>query len=439
MRFYLGLNSCCILFSLFFLACNQPKANKATHQTVYIQNINKKFTLYRNGKPFSIKGGAGFTQLKSLRQAGGNTIRTWDTAHLAAVLDSAQANNLAVIVGLPLPTNINMDEFYNNDTKTAKTEKDFTQFVNKYKNHPAVLAWCLGNELPFPYKPKYICFYTVFNNLVDMLHQQDPNHPVTTTVMNVQKQNIINIKLRTDIDFISFNIFGAIQTFKADLDKVDWWWSGPYLITEWGIEGPWIAEEQNAWGAYVENSSTKKAEQYLDTYKKYMPVNDKRFLGSMVFYWGQKQELTPTWFSLFDEKGNKTEVVNVMQYLWTGKQAMMHAPSVKFMLLNDKGARDNILLKPNTIANGKLYFNNADTAKLTYKWELLPEDWYKINGIFSRKKPKEIKGAITANSGTSISFKVPANEGPYRLYVYIYNNNGCYATSNTPFYVVKNP
>jgi hypothetical protein len=95
------------------------------------------------------------------------------------------------------------------------------------------------------------------------------------------------------------------------------------------LKGPWTTDAQNAWGAYIENTSTKKAEQYLTIYQKYMPVNDPGFLGSMVFYWGQKQELTPTWFSLFDENGAETEMVQVMQYLWTGIKVPEKAPYIK--------------------------------------------------------------------------------------------------------------
>ncbi|MEN0054208.1 MAG: glycoside hydrolase family 2 TIM barrel-domain containing protein [Mucilaginibacter sp.] len=394
--------------------------------------------LYRNGEPFLIKGASGFTNLKQLREAGGNTIRVWDTLNLAKILDSAQANHLAVIAGLPMPSSENLDDFYKSPKAAMYTSK-LTGIVQRFKNHPALLAWCLGNELAFPNKPKYNQFYAVFNGLIDMIHQQDPRHPVTTTIMTFQKKNIMNIKLRTTIDFISFNIFGSIQTLQEDLEKFKWFWDGPFLITEWGIEGPWLAENQNAWGAYIESTSTKKAEQYLANYQKYMPVNNLRFLGSMVFYWGQKQELTPTWFSLFDENGAETEAVQVMRYIWTGKKATEKPPMLKYMLLAGQGARDNILFQPDATAGSKVYFENADTLGLTFKWKVIEEDWFKPNGIFSEKKPKEINHLIIRQSGSEISFKVPGKEGPYRLLVYVYNKKGAFATSNTPFYVLKNP
>jgi hypothetical protein len=427
-----------LILPFFSLSCNKSKAVNTTNKAVYIKNQNGKYLLYRNGEPFLVKGASGFTNLKQLAEAGGNTIRVWDTINLKSILDSAQANHLAVIAGLPMPPSESMDEFYKTSKANAYSSR-ITNIIERFKNHPALLCWCLGNELAFPNKPKYNQFYTIFNGLVDMIHQKDPQHPVTTTIMTFQKKNIINIKLRTNIDFISFNIFGSIQTLKKDLEKFKWFWDGPFLITEWGVEGPWLAENQNAWGASIESTSTKKAEQYLANYEKYMPVNNPGFLGSMVFYWGQKQELTPTWFSLFDENGAETEAVQVVRYIWTGKKTTEKAPALKYMLLDGKGAKDNIIFKPNITVNSKVYLENADTIGLTFKWKIFAEDWFKPNRTFNEKQPKEIKDLIMGHSGSELNFKVPDKEGPYRIFVYVYNKKGSFATSNTPFYVLNNP
>ncbi|WP_114940735.1 hypothetical protein [Mucilaginibacter endophyticus] len=426
------------IFCFLLSSCYQSPQVNPKKVTVCIQNINGKYQLYRNGEPFFVKGASGFTNLKQLAESGGNTIRVWDTSHLASVLDSAQVYHLAVVVGLPMPSSESLENFYNTPKADVYADK-IAGLIERFKDRPALLSWCLGNELAFPNKPKYNKFYATFNGIVDMIHQKDPNHPVTTTIMSFQKKNIVNIKLRTKIDFISFNIFGSIQTLKEDLVKFKWFWSGPFLITEWGIEGPWLAENRNAWGAYIESTSTKKAEQYLTNYQKYMPVNDPGFLGSMVFYWGQKQELTPTWFSMFDENGAETGAVQVMRYIWTGKKTTNSAPSLKYMLLEGKGARDNILFQPAITVNSKVYFENADTTGLTFKWKIFHEDWFKPNGTFNEKKPKEIQNLIVGQHGSNLSFKVPDKEGPYRILVYVYNQRGAFATSSTPFYVLKNP
>ncbi|QEM16828.1 hypothetical protein DIU38_012290 [Mucilaginibacter sp. P4] len=427
----------CLILCLFSLSCNRSQPRNVNKDGVYIKNENGKYSLYRNGEPFFIKGASGFTNLKRLNEAGGNTIRVWDTLNLGSILDSAQAHHLAVIAGLPMPPSESIDDFYKTPKASAHVSK-IAGIVNRFKHHPALLSWCVGNELAFPYKPKYNQFYTIFNDVVDMIHQDDPQHPVTTTIMSFQKKNIVNIKLRTKIDFISFNIFGSIQTLNEDLQKFNWFWDGPFLITEWGIEGPWTADSQNAWGLILKIPVQKRQSNIFQPMKSICRLIIPGFWVDGILL-GQKQELTPTWFSMFDENGAETEAVQVMHYIWTGQKAPKKAPVLKYMLVDGKGARDNILFKPGITINSKVYIEDPDTTGLTFKWEIFAEDWFKPNGAFNQKKPKEIKNLIIGQSGPDLKFKVPATEGPYRLLVYVYDQKGSFATSNTPFYVLKNP
>nr|WP_262918286.1 glycoside hydrolase family 2 TIM barrel-domain containing protein [Mucilaginibacter straminoryzae] len=332
-----------------------------------------------------------------------------------------------------------MDWFYNNRATVSALLKSYQKIVDRYKNSPALLCWCLGNELPFPLKPSFYKFYQTFNDMVGMIHSIDPNHPVTTTVINFQPQNILNIKYRTDIDFISINIFGELRNLNQQLDKYKRLWDGPFMITEWGIDGPWLAHDQTTWNAYIEENSTKKAEQYISVYQKYMPVRNPRYLGSLVFYWGQKQETTPTWFSLFDREGNRSEAVNAMQYLWTSKKSDIKVPQIRYMLLNEKGSRDNIFLKPDSMANAHVMLNDQDYAKYSYEWQLMAEDWYQPDNHNSTKALKPIGAIQTGIGKTAFPFRVPHKEGAYRVYVYIRAKNHTFATCNTPFYVLPAP
>jgi Glycosyl hydrolases family 2, TIM barrel domain len=424
-----------VFFAAWLTACNTvPPVNK--NRKVYIDNTNGKYTLFRDGQPYMVKGAAGFTNLAALKAAGGNTIRTWDTLRLASILDEAQKNKLAVVVGLYLPNSYDLDYFYTDTAKVAAQLRLYKAVINRFKDHPALLCWCAGNELIFPFSAKYTAFYTAFNNLVAMIHHEDPNHPVTTISGNFSKRNVFNINTKTGVDFISFNVFGAINSFSKDLENFEWCWKGPFLITEWGIEGPWEETGKTAWGAFIENTSTKKAEQLLSVYRQYMPVDNKRFLGSLVFYWGQKQETTATWFSFFDESGAASESVNVMQYIWLGKKPAIRAPAIKYMLVNEKGARDNIMFAPGEPATARVLMETPASG-LRFQWVLLPEDWYKTTYIINEKKMDTIEGLFTTAQDSIISFSAPAKEGPYRLFAYVYDSTGHYATCNTPVYVMS--
>jgi hypothetical protein len=171
-----------------------------------------------------------------------------------------------------------------------------------------------------------------------------------------------------------------------------------------------------------------------------MPVKDSRFLGSLVFYWGQKQEYTPTWFSLFDKAGKRSETVNTMRYLWTDQKRIAKAPPLKYILLNQLGSKDNILLAGNITARGDVYLQGTDTANITYKWQLFPEDYHQVNDIYSQKDASPIPHLfITDSTSKHITFRTPDKEGPYRLYVYAYNRHNYFASCNIPFYVLSHP
>ena len=392
--------------------------------------------MYRNGQPFEIKGAAGHAQLDLLKQLGGNTIRLWDTIGLDVVFKQAKELDIAVIVGLPIPESRYMD-FYNDTSAVTQQFNAIKTLVNKYKDEPALLMWCVGNELTFPYKPMYANFYKAFNRIVDMIHRDDPDHPVTTTMVNFQRKDIFNIKWRTHIDIISFNIFGRLSFLRDELKKFAWMWDGPYLITEWGIDGPWDGTSQTAWGAWIETSSTNKAEQYLRRYENHMPLEDPRFLGSLIFYWGHKQETTHTWFSLFDEEGNRTEVVAAAEKVWTGQTSLSPAPKIKYMLLDGRGAEDNIFLDPGEEVVATIQLLADEPGVEGVAWEIYPEDWFKLNHLNNIIKPLPIDGLIQSNRGLEATFVTPANQGPYRVFATVYDGHGNMTTSNTPFYVVN--
>jgi hypothetical protein len=359
-----------------------------TGKAVEIIYSKGKYELLRNGKPFIIKGACGTEHLDLLHASGGNAIRIYDTAHLYEILESAHKNNIAVIVGLPMIESWE-NSYYENSGNLTKQYTDFKALVNRYKSHPALLMWCAGNELKFPFtilenKDK---FYTHFNRVVDMIKRDDPDHPVTTTVD--QKRDIFNILTRTNVDVVSLNIFGSINSLRRDLKWLSWFWRGSYLITEWGIDGPWIEEKQTAWGAIIEPSSSGKAEQYFLRYRNAMPQEDPRFLGSFVFYWGSKQEVTHTWFSLFDDTGGVTESIDVLKKLWANLPDSPNRPKLNYIVIKGRTDHDNIIESANSVSDAQVVKISGNIAKV--KWELYKEDWYQPQYRYNQKRLKPLQ------------------------------------------------
>jgi len=423
-----------LIFLLLVFSCDRD-GDKNFPRKVHIREVNGKYTFYRNGEPFFVKGASGISHFKLLRESGGNTIRIWDTTNLQATLDSAVANDLAVIVGLPV-ANSDDPSFYSDPKRVKNQHTAFERLVLRHRNNSCILMWCVGNELDFPYKLSYTSFYKAFNDLTDMIHKQDPDHPVTTTVMNFNAKYITNINLRCDVDVISFNIFSRLFLLRQDLKDLSWLWDGPYMLLEWGVNGPWEGTEKTAWGAYIEDTSKKKAQIYERRYKDHMPTDDPRFLGACAFFWGQKQETTHTWFSMFDQYGASSEPVSEMRALWKNEEYQGIYPAVKDILLNDKGARENIILDPNAAARAEVLMFGNDKGIKEIRWEIFREDWYKRNNINSTRKTFPLRTLMKSCKGLEANFIAPAKEGPYRLFATIYHQNGTFATCNTPFYVL---
>ncbi|MDB5203090.1 MAG: hypothetical protein JWQ27_2499 [Ferruginibacter sp.] len=421
-----------VLLLLFLLFNNNRKTSPVENKKVAVVQRDGKYMLLRNQQPFFIKGAGGAANLAAVHRAGGNCIRIWDTTGIDQLLDSAAFYQLAVVAGIHIP-NSDAKEFYDDSLKVNAQLAAIQRLVNRTKNHPALLMWCVGNELAFPYRFKFNNFYNGFNAIVAMIHREDPDHPVTTTILDFNKKYIFNLHRRCDVDLLSFNIFNRLRDLAEQRDQFAWFWKGPYLITEWGIDGPWDGTEKTTWGAFIENSSTKKAETYRERYEQSMPVNDAGFLGSCVFYWQQKQEYTHTWFSMMDEYGRPTEAVDAATYLWMGKKPSSLPPQINYLLLDKEGPRKNMIFDPRQhVAASLVMLKRPQTDSVT--WEIYPEDWYKENGHPSTKRPPLLE---RVQAGLDISFETPAVPGPYRIFATIADRQGRIATANFPFYVVS--
>lgn len=414
------------LFSLFgatllFTSCRRPGSNLLT--------VNKR--------PFFIKGAGGDSHLDVLKACGGNAIRTWDTVNLSQILDRAAHHDLKVMAGIYIADPIKSASFYDDPLKVNSQFRSIEKTVKQYKNHPSLLMWCLGNELNLPNSPFAFNFYSAYNRIIDMIHREDEQHLVTTAVWNFSRKAIINLRLRTDIDVLSFNIYNNTKTFKDDLNAMTWFWNGPYLLSEWGIDGPWEGSAHTIWGAYIEPTSTEKAAIYAKRYLLDMPIGDPRFAGSFVFYWGRKQETTHTWFSLFEENGAKSETVDKLRYIWKKESPAFQPPQIKYMLLNTKGALDNILVTAGSVNTAGVELSKPIPSGFTVVWALYPEDWYKKNQSANKAYLKKIDVEFHSKGNFAVSFKVPQQEGPYRIFATIYDKHGNFSTCNIPFYVLK--
>ena len=414
--------------------CKERSNDGSEMPVVYVEKDKGEFRLIRNGKPFYIKGGAAHPDyLKELKEAGANTARIYDTINLQNTLDKAEALGLAVVADIPMPKLHTDAAFYEDDRIFEELKRRISRVVKEHKDHPALLYWNLGNELYYPYFYKESNLHERFNILIDLIHELDPNHPVSTVTIGANKLRILSIHRKSpQLDFISFNSFGVLSQFSKKLKPISPIWKGPHVITEWGVNGPWEAQN-TSWKAPIEETSTKKAEQIKQRYYDYMePLKKENSFGSFIFYWGQKNEITPTWYSMFSKNKMKTQGVYEMEKIWKNeKEGIFPGPELEYILLNKKGAAENIILQPGKNARVEIVLPQIKNQQLEYHWEIRKESWhqYHISEV--------VNVGDFHTTGNYTDFITPLNDGPYRVFLYATNGTEYFATANIPFYVLN--
>jgi hypothetical protein len=250
----------------------------------------------------------------------------------------------------------------------------------------------------------------------------------------VNKELVAHVNERSaELDFLSVNTYGDLAGLPQHIRSAGW--AGAYMVTEWGPTGHWESLT-TPWKSAIEETSSEKAAVYKSRYEYSIAKDTEKCSGSYVFLWGQKQERTPTWYGLFTEKGEESEVADVMQYLWSGTWPQNKAPHLYSLQVNNKKPTEFLYLRPGIKSEAAVTAFDPDNNRLSYRWEILPEPTKLSDGGDFEGRPKAVLNSITGNANQSkITFMVPSKEGAYRLFVYVSDGKNKVATANFPFYV----
>ncbi|WAC41963.1 hypothetical protein [Pedobacter sp. SL55] len=331
-----------------------------------------------------------------------------------------------------LPVTAERHGFNYDDAAAVKKQFESVKAeVMKYKDHPALLSWGIGNELNLSYaNPKV---WQAVNDIAKMIHEIDPNHPATTVLAGINKKEVDHIKASAQaLDFLSINVYADLAILPSKVKSAGW--TGPYMVTEWGPTGHWEGLE-TVWKAPVEETSSEKAAVYLSRYKYAVEKDKDVCLGSYVFLWGQKQERTPTWYGLFTAKGEESEVVDVMQYLWSGAFPKNRAPHLYGFTLDNKRSNQSVYIKSGATYTAVVDAFDPNNDILNYRWELLLEATKVGEGGDHEDKPETVAINFKETGKGKVSFAAPKTSGAYRLFVYVADGKNKVATANIPFYV----
>jgi len=392
-------------------------------------NYSGNFELHRNGEPYYIKGAGAKDHFDLLVESGANSIRIWST-NKKELLDSAHQHGLTVTLGLHVrPERSGMD--YNNEYAVKGQIEYLKNEVLKYKDHPALLVWGIGNEVDLRYSNFKV--WESIEIIAKFIKEVDPNHPTMTVIAGVDPSKAFYIKKYCpSVDILGLNVYGSIENAGANLRKFNW--DKPYIVSEWGVNGPFEAKK-TSWKAKIEPPNGIKAEQRMRRYKELIEKDLERCLGSYCFLWGQKQESTATWHGMFLSNGNPTEAVDVMQFCWKGEWPESRAPSIIGISLNNIGWKKDHIIAPSKEATLTIEYLKYNNKKVIVEYVLYPEAFSdKIGGDIQRS-PKPIKFEIVNKSDNELTFVTPNKKGAYRLFAYIKNEKGQSSVANIPFLI----
>lgn len=413
--------------SLTIVALLLPALAAAEAIPVELRQTDSGWQLFRDGTPYFIRGAGGTHSLAQLKAAGANSIRTWAADDIDALLDEAHSLGLSVAVGIWLGHERHGFD-YNDAERVAQQYQQARETILRYKDHPAVLLWGIGNEMEGFEAGDNRLIWQAVNDIAAMAKKLDPAHPTMTVTAEIGGARVAAVHEQCPaIDIHGINSYGGATSLPKRLREAGA--TKPYILTEFGPPGAWETGE-TSWGAPFEPTSTEKAELYRANYQHAVADQFGNALGAYAFAWGFKMEATATWFGMFLPDGSRLGSVDAMTELWSGKAPSNRTPTAEPLIVAGQSEVD-----PGDEIRVRAGLSDPEGESLRTQWYLRPESGeYLTGGDFRRDLPN-IDEAVLEGNSDGARIRMPREPGPYRLFVYTYDGSGGAATANIPLLV----
>ncbi|KAF5415552.1 MAG: Cell surface glycoprotein [Candidatus Methanogaster sp.] len=227
---------------------------------------------------------ANFTQdFKWMANANVNTIRTYDYVPVK-ILDNASKKEIKVIEGIWF----NQSGNFTNESFKCEVKDHIKEVINRDKDHPAIVGWCIGNELNVTAvenagKENTELF---LEDLHDYAKSLDPNPDHFVTHANWPPLDHLDLSF---FDVVSFNVYsywpqkvvdsgyqGYLNGLREEYpDKT-------VLITEFGYS---VSYPRDRYDHYGNNSEEDQAELIKERWGDILATTKA---GGMVFEWNDE-------------------------------------------------------------------------------------------------------------------------------------------------------
>lgn len=398
-----------------------------------VEKVDDAWIMKVDGEPFEVRGATfGYdkdvenydTYFKDLKFLGVNTIRTWATGdNTSQLLDAAHANGIKVMIGIWMRhgrPGMEDDDSFNYLTDAYGMESMYNtavETVEKYKNHPAVLTWGVGNEvyLNMATDEEKLAYSKFLERICSDIKSIDVNHPVAsveawTFGLEWWEKHV------PSLDIYGLNIYGAGANYlqgeleKRNIDK-------PYVITEFGATGEWdIKNKKN--GIEIEPSDLEKYNIISNGYRDWI-ANKSKCLGVYMFHYSSGNNFMAPW--LFTHVNNlKRPQYWAIRKAFTGNAPLNNVPQIDDFKLPEKDFSSQtwipVTLNVSDIENEKL------------------EVSFSYNQRTGSRKRRDQVNSITHRGNLSEGFEIqlPKEDGAIKVYVNVkdaYGNLGIASSS----------
>lgn len=399
------------------------------------QDAEGNFQLMREGKPFNVRGIGGHRHIDTFIAAGGNTIRTWGVDDLERIIDGkplldyAHAKGLTVLAGIWVQHERHGFD-YSDPEQIEAQRQHVRDAVMKYKNHPALLMWGLGNEMEaFRGNDDDTHIWKEVETLAAIIKELDPHHPVLTAVAGITVEKAKQVLRHCpSIDVLGVNAYAAAANTGKILNQAGW--DRPFALTEFGPRGHWEVA-LTKWNAPIEPSADEKARSYLEAYQTMISDAGDRCIGTFAFLWGYKQEVTHTWYSMFLPTGEKLPAVDIMSYAWSGEYPETRCPE----MMGVDFAGHLQIVAPGTKWEVSAEVKDPQDLPLNFEWMVISEQSQVSTGGDKEPTPPRHPGSLLEQCGNKATIAAPKEPGAYRLFLTVRNTANAATTANFPFKV----
>jgi cellulose synthase/poly-beta-1,6-N-acetylglucosamine synthase-like glycosyltransferase len=417
--------------------------SKHKYASKFIKGNAGSWELMVNGAPYYVRGVAYNTghdwrdgnvpltrkqllqDFSAIKAMGANTIRRYDDGmYDDNILNVAEEKGLKVQFGFWFDPKI---DYYRDSVQVEEYIQRVEETVKRFKDHPAILSWSIGNEtwglLKHNYGKPYLTrvrshYLKMIEYLAQRIHEIDPTRPVFSSMEHEEDQLAGEIAAFRDyvpsLDAIGINSYYTEQISQLNYVVKRFDTLRPYMVTEFGPRGYWTPEfsRLDPDSMLVEDSDGEKADYYCNEWKKYVKGHKGDNIGGFAYCFRDRMEGSNTWFGLVDYKGRKKPSYHALKTLWTGEDEKASLPVVKINVPSQK-------LKP-----GQEYTFTAsiEGAKenYTYEWQLRKRE-------YMEKIDVDVE-----EDGKTVHVKIPKDPSLYRLYLYVSDENGNVVTASQP-------